>query len=1684
MNHSYFSGFKNLPNIKLFIIIFAFMAFSSESSQVSTKSSARGEVSASVSVIDPGGPGFEDSIENYIPPKTFTYNFNELNNVTTDVPTLTTELMGDHIDPYTGTVSWQHTDVSIPGNFDIDVSLTRTLHDTGNWFGATRELGNWSLAIPHVRTSYVTELDGTLTSAKFGIQPAWYRNEACSGGLNANPDFHKLIREGTVRYNFELKKEDYWQGDTISIPGVGSQKILQDGTVKKTTSLWKIECVDVNGVDGFRVTLPDGKAYTFGNLKKLKSFKDVFLVSIPACIPQCTVPPISGESLPNEKTRMQLVHAFMQVTEIRDRFGNWVKYSYDTNGNLDKITSSDARTIDVSFTSGADARVQSVVANGRQWTYSYDAPTATNNSSVYRLKTVTRPDARKWQFAYPDSSAKFWRQDRIAENTQIDGAFATMCSAALNGDFITITHPGGAVGSFALKERCVGQAAVPKLPEHNHFGQGGPYQSYELQIFSQQFVLSKKTLNLGGGTIYPWSYNYSDINGYFYGDTKPNNATLEIDGMPTYADVSFIEEDIADVNATLVSNPDGSHNLAVSDRQYGYLNGQQLYSATYDSNFNLVSYSKSLFAVSPIDYGNTKEWVSAIPEYMTNPVPPQFSGQYAYDKAISSSKHIRLVEKHISLKDEGISTDYKEIFSNFNTYEKPQLIEQDGPSGNRRIKQGFAHNTATWVLNKPTTVDVSINNESYKRLSELTYYSATSSNTSYRFQVKDEKYFGTTRKTYSGYHSATGSKGQLQHVDLHLNTSGAKRRITFENYKRGIAQTVRVPNRYTTGTMSMTKVVDNNGWVITSTDFNGTSNRYRYDKVGLIAAMDLESDTSVSDGNWRDQLFSYSYLSSGGLVRTTRHCTLNAAMDACSGSTSITTTETFDALYRLTKRRINGSAEDRYQLFDYNANNQVTFESFKSGSSSESRGTTKTYDAIRRLSTESVSGLGTTQYNYLADNSLEVVDANGNSTTISYRSFAAPSYQTTTMIESPERVTTDIIYDTFANVKSITQSGGSQSQTENRFYDSNNNLCLVSRKDIGNVRSSFNLLGELQWQAHGTVSSCSSSKPSYAVDFSYDNLGDLRYVNYPDSSPDIDYTLDNVGNIKTLKAGSVISSYTYNNQNLVESESVVIPGRSGALKVDYHYNSNLHLRGITYPGGNRVVNLNPNAFGEPTNINRSGRTFASNIDFYPHGVIKQFTYGNSVTHNTTLFGQSNLPSRMADMKGTTRLAWFDYTYDNNANIKSILDGTDSGYNLTNLTYDGLDRLKSTTGGSKAGSTSVSYDALGNITRLDTLNRSLIYSIDSNQNRLKSVSSSGSKAKAYGYFNYDTRGNIIHNSHFSMSYNLANQMTAANGFSFTYDGFNRRVKSAKSGSTAYYHYSQDGKLLFSESNGVWKNYVYIGSRLIAKDSSSSTSFIHTDILGSTTAQSNSSGTLINNSRRHYKPFGDTYEAANNEIGYAGHKFDSELGLSYMQARYYDPVIGRFYSNDPVDAFSHLSTPNSIHGFNRYAYANNNPYKYTDPDGKMSTPYSMSKNAARVRELDAGKPAGVVAMRHTKMLLGAVAIVSSGGAALPVVAGAITFGDGVMEGSVVSSALQEAGVSENAADSIASGVDLALGAKGLADGVADLGKTFLKSDDAADLVGGTVNITADFAVGQVELDGNLKNISEAFKEDENN
>lgn len=107
------------------------------------------------------------------------------------------------------------------------------------------------------------------------------------------------------------------------------------------------------------------------------------------------------------------------------------------------------------------------------------------------------------------------------------------------------------------------------------------------------------------------------------------------------------------------------------------------------------------------------------------------------------------------------------------------------------------------------------------------------------------------------------------------------------------------------------------------------------------------------------------------------------------------------------------------------------------------------------------------------------------------------------------------------------------------------------------------------------------------------------------------------------------------------------------------------------------------------------------------------------------------------------------------------------------------------------------------------------------------------------------------------------------------------------------------------------------------------YIHTDGLGSVVAVTDASRNVIE--RREYEPFGAQLTPTMQDgPGYTGHVQDAATGLTYMQQRYYDPGIGRFLSIDPVTALDN----GDMRHFNRYAYAYNNPYSFTDPDGRAA------------------------------------------------------------------------------------------------------------------------------------------------------
>jgi hypothetical protein len=193
---------------------------------------------------------------------------------------------------------------------------------------------------------------------------------------------------------------------------------------------------------------------------------------------------------------------------------------------------------------------------------------------------------------------------------------------------------------------------------------------------------------------------------------------------------------------------------------------------------------------------------------------------------------------------------------------------------------------------------------------------------------------------------------------------------------------------------------------------------------------------------------------------------------------------------------------------------------------------------------------------------------------------------------------------------------------------------------------------------------------------------------------------------------------------------------------------------------------------------------------------------------------------------------------------------------------------------------------------------------------------------------------------------------------------------------------------------------------------------------------------------------------------------------MQARYYDPVIGRFYSNDPVDYLGHMQRGNPAHGFGRYTYANNNPYKYIDPNGEFGLlgfaigfgvelasqaiageGYSLTK--ATVMGVSGALTGGLASIAKSSVTVGgkivatgaeklaATSLTVSGGAVLDGGAGAINASiegkpsgqimDASLESAIESVAPQVKAVGNIAGDITSSLLNMA----GAGDGVTDLG-----------------------------------------------
>ena len=226
-----------------------------------------------------------------------------------------------------------------------------------------------------------------------------------------------------------------------------------------------------------------------------------------------------------------------------------------------------------------------------------------------------------------------------------------------------------------------------------------------------------------------------------------------------------------------------------------------------------------------------------------------------------------------------------------------------------------------------------------------------------------------------------------------------------------------------------------------------------------------------------------------------------------------------------------------------------------------------------------------------------------------------------------------------------------------------------------------------------------------------------------------------------------------------------------------------------------------------------------------------------------------------------------------------------------------------------------YDLTGNRLTEETALATHSYNYD-NANRLTSVD-----GEAYSW---DDNGNLLSDGVYTYTY-TSNKLSSITGnnlnITYQYNGLGERVSQTVNGVTTHFTVDLNAGLSQVLSDGT-NTYLY-GVERIAQESTNGVQYFLTDALGSVRQMVDLSGEVL--LARSYEPYGEVLASAGegeSSYGFTGEMQDS-TGLVYLRARYYDPVIGRFFQKDPSKAEKNL-----------YLYAQGNPILNTDPSGLFS------------------------------------------------------------------------------------------------------------------------------------------------------
>lgn len=1397
--------------------------------------------------------------------------------------------LGEQFNMYTGTMEFRQVDLTVPGPERLPIVVSRRLKlGDKKYSRLVNRFADWELEAPHIWASIPPPYDLINTTSNPPVYGNWQTNN-CSDGLPKQYT-QQFDDGGTV----PISSESLSSGFFLVIPGRGDEQILTrdfDGNIATspgtsrllTKANWKIDCgntlKNIQGVtigESFIATSPNGTVYYFDLLVADNDVSDDDIPGGPV-------------------TRWSIL-----ATRVTDVFGNSIFYNYDSLARLISISGDDGRQVQIAYSApdsnyiSSSNYIASVSSGGRTWTYGYANHAHVSGLKV--LRTLTRPDGSTWSFNM-DDAAKPPLVDIYGPQGERPHVFGPFSGS--------MTTPYGLTAQYTINEINNGVSAI----------------GYTFQPYFDSMALQSKTYSGPGIATATWNFNYVNPPGWSGVVGTPGATTKQL----------------------TIRNPDGTSTRITTDNRRGFSEGAVVSEELFDASGQLKRKVDNTYAVGQF-YGYSPSTGS-----LDNSQPGDTS---------SLSYGSNLVRRNLNID----GTNYVTEWSGFDGFEQPsQMVEYNSGGGQTKTTTiSYYTDLNKWLIAKP--LQMSVNGIEVMRM-----------NYGSKGEVMSASEFGFTKMwmTYD-------TKGQLSTVRDALNNT-----TTLTDYYRGVARKTYKPNG------ALTQVgVNNFGEMTSMTNPLGATVSIGRDGLGRVTSMSYPGGDTVA---WATDYMSYVRLGASEL---------GIPAGSWRGRKTIGNMQEsmyFDAELRpvLVESRDTSTGSATYKRMSYDYADRMLFSSYASTDFNVSAGTRLTYDALGRMTQMMrTDGAVLKTVAYLSGNRMQTTDGSGNATITTLQSFGSPGDGSPVLIQAPEGQTTSINRDIFGKILSASQGNF----TQRWLYDGYQRLCKKIEPETGQTVMAYDAVGRISWTAKGVAgdsNSCgNTSAPSNAVFMSYDNLSRPVLISYPDSTGNVSMSYDGAGRLLTATNPTAAWSYGYNLRGLMETERVQIDGRS--FDIRKNYNSAGSLQSYTYPDGLNI-DYSPDAFGRPTRLyarccNETVvlGTFASGIQYHPNGVVRQYGLGNGLSYSSTL-NPRQLPETLQVRNGVgTLFQNLTYSYNIDNDVTSIVDGVDGTDSVGNLTYDGLHRVKSANG--LWGSYGYNYDVINNLTAR-TGSNPLGYNYDAGTNRLASiffqngtpspvvplpapvpprppkqdptdppcpgvqacaptsviagkptsgeriVAASTSSAGSYAY-GYDSQGRTTSDGLRGYVWNEADQLVSIPGIaSYGYDAFGKRIKTVHAnGGVEYAIYDNGGTLVYVDRPIQEQHWAYVqlaGVPLVEVLNGSPT-YLHSDLLGSPTIASYSSGTI--KWREHYAPYGEKLNTVNSKIGYTGHAYDSESRLTYAQARFYDSSMGRFLSADPV-GYSGAT----VYSFNRYAYGNNNPYKYTDPTGmSCSSSYDSGSN----------------------------------------------------------------------------------------------------------------------------------------------